>query len=592
VTIRGDRRGTNFGPQLVGQYTQEAHVLDIGGDYARITGLRLRGPSRFTDNLTKADAIQAHSDLFTGTLIDHNDLSDWAAGAAIEVFGGQNEQANCPTNPAADLSLNDRVRIERNFIHHNEQSYGTVMSGGGTATLAGNTFLLNRHAIAADGELHDQYSARFNLVLSSSPKVDVFGFEQDFDMHGHGTRDQGGYAGNEVDIAWNTFLGGNRDNFDLRGQACAVDSFHNNVSMQDDDEAIQVWDQGGSSNYETASTPYLLIQNNQFGNSSPPYTDPTMRLGPVSLGVGDFDADGDDDLFLATGTAWYYSPAGAREWRFLSAKTDTIDQLAFGDFDGDGRTDVIAIHNGQFVVSWGGVSDWEVLNPDPTGGRLLLLPGAIAAMAVGDFDGDGHPDIFWADGGTWWISYGGNTPFVQVIVSSNLLVNDLRFGDFNGDGTTDVFGVVNGNWMVRYGPKGYQGFLGGWQLLRPALTATVDGLVVGDFTGSGGVGVAMSCFSITSPGCWQVSFGGIHDWHPYTIGSWATDFAAVGHFRGRVDANQRLLPVDLLFWNVAPPAPLANFIAMCDASVGVGTELCLSEGGIFPSYRYTSQDMR
>jgi hypothetical protein len=65
-------------------------------------------------------------------------------------------------------------------------------------------------------------------------------------------------------------------------------------------------------------------------------------------------------------------------------------------------------------------------------------------MAVADFDGDGHPDIFCDDGVTGWISYGGNTPFVQF----NLRVKDLRFGDFNGDGTTDVLGVVNGALLI------------------------------------------------------------------------------------------------------------------------------------------------
>ena len=43
------------------------------------------------------------------------------------------------------------------------------------------------------------------------------------------------------------------------------------------------------------------------------------------FGVGDFDGDGADDLFLTTGAAWYYSPAAKAEWRFLSSKKDTID---------------------------------------------------------------------------------------------------------------------------------------------------------------------------------------------------------------------------------------------------------------------------
>ncbi len=50
-------------------------------------------------------------------------------------------------------------------------------------------------------------------------------------------------------------------------------------------------------------------------------------------------------------------------------------------------------------------------------------------MTVGDFNGDGHPDIFCADGKNWWISYGGNTPFVNVN-SSSFGVKDVRLGHF------------------------------------------------------------------------------------------------------------------------------------------------------------------
>jgi len=110
--------------------------------------------------------------------------------------------------------------------------------------------------------------------------------------------------------------------------------------------------------------------------------------------------------------AWYYSSAGSTEWRFLSAKTDTIGQLLFGDFDGDGRTDVAAIHNGQLVVSWGGISDWDVLNPN------LPANVGIADMFAGRFlqhpPGDRSYDIFAADGpapsgtGTWYLSYSGS----------------------------------------------------------------------------------------------------------------------------------------------------------------------------------------
>jgi hypothetical protein len=609
VTVRGDRRGTNLGPQLRGLYKLSGpipHMFDIQGDYVRITGLRLQGPTTSIDAFfPSSDAIMVPPNGtpndWVGVLIDHNDLSAWT-NAAVEVYGpmggpmkGGIGQVACPP---PDVSRNDHVRIERNFIHHNDEftdgspglGYGNAMSNGGAATIAGNTFLMNRHSIAGDADIREQYAAWFNLVMSRVPEHGFFGTtDQIFDMHG-AFDGYGGFAGNEVDIAWNTFLPGNADDFWLRGAPCRVlDSFHNNVSIRNSDNAIKVPDPSGvlgpPMQYVSASTASLQIQNNQFADSSPSYSDPTVRLG-----VGDFDGDGVEDLFLATGAAWYYSPAGKAEWRYLNGgKTDRIDSLLLGDFDGDGRTDVLSLRGGQLVVSWGGISDWEVLNPNRPANC------AITDMAVGDFDGDGHADIFCADwqNQTWWVSYGGNTPFV-VVNSSSFQRKDLLFGDFDGDGKTDVFGVVFDTQHNVNSWSYSRSATGAWAdgYLRPALTNTVAGLVVGDFAGTGrGVSVAMSCDSFLTPGCWQVSAGGIQNWHPYTLGSGPVVLAAVGHFLGRFDAYQNPLPVDLLFWNDAQPVPLVT-IAMCDSSVGVNTEFCLSVGGIFPSYRYTSQDMR
>ena len=160
----------------------------------------------------------------------------------------------------------------------------------------------------------------------------------------------------------------------------AVDRFHDNVTLQGKGAAVS-WCAGGS-------LPAFLQVSSKFGLSNP-----TQRLG-----VGDFDGDGTNDLFLATGAGWYFAPARHAEWRFLSSKTETLDRIPLGDFDGDGRSDVFTLQEQNWMVSWGGISPWEKINQSA---------GEMSDFAVDDFDGDRHADIFYSDGKQWLVSSGG-----------------------------------------------------------------------------------------------------------------------------------------------------------------------------------------
>ena len=540
VTIRGDRRRTNLGPELLGDET----MFEIKGDYARITGLRLRGPSRSTDADVSGFGIQVRENLYQGVTIDHNDISDWPV-AAVDVRGDA-DLAVCD----ADTNGNPHVRPHRtrvlyNFIHHNQKQnkgYGVLVSYGSFPLIGGNTFVSNRHAIASDGRATSGYRAYYNLVLSTVPEQE-FAYiglwkSHDFDMHGRGDNGFGGVGGQYVDIGWNTFLGTKgrldrwHENFDLRGEPCLLAEFHHNISLQEQADAVACSDCGNRNK--------LKIFDNQFSSANP-----TRRLG-----VGDFDGDGREDLFLTTGAAWYYAPAGNAEWRMLSTHSDSINSLRFGDFDNDGRTDVFAQHGNNWDVSWGGISKWETIN----GSGPLLQD-----FTIGDFVGDRRADVFYADGQTWYISDGGVGPFTAINTSS-FRVAALRFGDFNADGKTDVFSVVSGNWMVSYSGTS------AWTYLRSKLTDSVSSLTVADFNGDGRADLATISLIGSTTLAWKVSYSGVGGWVTLrTDGLPTPSIAAIGRFDGNRSA-------DMLRWH--------------------GNFLDIAAGGSGAAQRQSRQDMR
>jgi FG-GAP-like repeat len=530
VTIRGDRRGVRLGPEL---RTSRANLwmLEIAGNEVRITGLRMRGPTRDLAGMDREDKGIFARSKYT-SIIDHNDISDWP-WAAVYVDG-----ESILADQAHPIHRPENVRVARNFIHHNRQNsfgYGVALKFAGYALIEGNTFLQNRHAITGDGRERTSYRAWFNLMLHEAPDYGS-GIQQDFDMHGTGDAGCthcGGIAGEYIEIARNTFLGTGRANFDLRGTPTYLAEFHHNVLVQAlTGLPFPIVNRGDPAK--------LIVSDNQF--SAP---NPTKRLG-----VGDFDGDGAQDLFLATGAAWYYAPLGKAEWRYLNAQTDGISDLLFGDFDADGRTDVFTQHGSNWDVSWGGESRWENIN----------VSGAILGnAAIGDFIGDERDDVFYADGQTWYISDGGAGQFV-ALRPSNFRVADLRFGDFNADGKTEVFGVVSGYWQVSYGGAS------DWQPLRPKLSDSVTNLTVADFNGDGRADVATSTGSVLTGWIWKVSYSGAGNWTSLRAsGAPLASAAAIGRFNSGEGA-------DVLLWH-------DNYLDIAPSGAG-------------NSSRYSRQDMR
>jgi len=538
VTIRGGRRGVSLGPEIVlSPGHKDLALFQNAGNNVRVTGLRLHGPGR-DPNGSQPGVAGIRADDHFPVIVDHNDMSDWTT-AAVDVVGPTKDDLNC----RAPGTRSQTVLVTRNFVHDNEErnesisSYGYGVASGSNAypLVEANTFLANVHSVPGDGYALTAYQVFDNLFLS---KV-ISGSGGDVDMHGQNGNPNdhahvGGIGGAAVEVARNTFLRTGKPNFDLRGTPCfnAIDRFHDNVTLQGINDAVN-WYAGGP-------LPAFLQASGKFGMSNP----------TKNLGVGDFDGDGSDDLFLATGAGWYYAPKGQAEWRFLSSKTENLDRLLLGDFDGDGRTDVFTLQGQNWMISWGGISPWEKINQSA---------GQMSDFAVGDFDGDHRADIFYSDGKQWLVSSGGNTPFKQFDTSS-FRVPDLRFGDFNGDGKTDVFGVVSGKWMVTYGGTV------NWSPLRARLTDNVAGLIVADFNGDRRSDLATVSCSALGQCQWKVSYGGTGDWTTLRSGDRSIlGVAAIGRFTGNPSA-------DMLLWH-------DNYFD-------------IAKGGVSAPQRHSNQDMR
>lgn len=226
-------------------------------------------------------------------------------------------------------------------------------------------------------------------------------------------------------------------------------------------------------------------------------------------GVCDFDGDGMDDLFLATGVSWWYASRGKMHWTFLKEATERLHQVGLGDFDGDKRCDVFAVNRfaKQWEISKGGSGSWTA------------LPGTydvpFEELRFGDFNGDGTQDIFRREpNGQWWaISPGvyGWTP----LASSGFPLRKLRFGDFDNDGVTDVIAVQDGRWSVSWGGNT------SWQRLNTTLATPLEGLLIADIDFDGRDDIVRYAPSEDGlSGTWTVSWRGSTGWNPLATLSW------------------------------------------------------------------------
>jgi hypothetical protein len=347
------------------------------------------------------------------------------------------------------------------------KGYGVSVGHGAYAKIEGNVFTYNRHAVASGGEPYSGYVAHYNYVLEGGFTERAGFYNQHFDVHGQGPGGYGGLAGERYEIMYNTVRGEQdyalgsetRPVLLLRGIPSVGAFLSDNFVVHDSPgEAINIKAPECHNGYGYV---YELCNLTVGWNA---YNAETSE----DLAVGDFDGDGLDDVFLANGTAWWYSSAGRTEWRFLRASPLRIAQLGFGRFDSDARTDVVFSTGSEWLYSSAGVGNFVPLRVGGT---------AVSQCVFGHFDDNGRTDALYATGSTWFLSTDSSGRWA-TIRASTAAAQDLRVGDFDNDGIDEVFAVEDGRWVV---------WRPGWIQVYQVndLTTSAAGLVAGDFDGDG-----------------------------------------------------------------------------------------------------------
>ena len=240
--------------------------------------------------------------------------------------------------------------------------------------------------------------------------------------------------------------------------------------------------------------------------------------------VADFNGDGNPDIAVAVDGApvQLHIFLGDGSGDFSETATplalDSAGSMTSGDFNGDGITDLAIMGHGFFIFN----VPLTILLGDGHGGfspglgSPYHLPRFFQGdLIAGDLNGDGKQDILIAGSNRLDVLLQNSTGFTDVPITAADAAepNAAAVGDFNGDGIPDVATANYGNSNVTVFLGTADGEFGSGIATTLTTGMYPDSILVGDFNGDGYQDLAAE------------SRGGVWMW----LGDGAGNFSPSGH---------------------------------------------------------------